>query len=47
MEQSWQRPDDNTDYVTLDETGDLADQDFTEGNAIPSDEEETGLEDLE
>ena len=32
---------------TLDETGDHEDPDSTERNAIPSDEEEPGLEDLE
>ena len=45
MEQrQWQRPDDNTDDMTLDETGDHADP---EGDAIQSDEERPGLEDLE
>ena len=47
MEQRWQRPDDNTDNRTLDETEDHADLDSTEGNAITSDEEEPDLEDLE
>ena len=47
MEHRWQRPNDNTDDRTLDETGDHADPDCTEGNAIPSVEEEPGLEDLE
>ena len=32
---------------TLDETGDHADPDSTEGNVIQSEEEEPGLEDLE
>ena len=47
MEQRWQRTNDNTDNRTLDETGDHEDPDSTEGNAIPSDKEEPGLEDLE
>ena len=47
MEQRWQRPNDNTDDRSLDETGDHADPDSTERNAIHSDEEEPGLEDLE
>ena len=34
MEQRWQRPNDNTDDRTLDGTGDHADPDCTEGNAI-------------
>ena len=47
MEQRWKRPDDNTDDRSLYETGDHADPDSTEGNIIPSDEEEPSLEDLE
>ena len=47
MEQRWQRPSDNTDDRTLDKTGDHVDPDSTEGNAIPSDEEEPGLDNLE
>ena len=46
-EQRWQTPKDNTDDRTLDETGDHADPDSMEGNAIQSDDEEPGLEDLE
>ena len=47
MEQREQRPNNNTDDRTLDETGDHADPDSTEGNDIQSDEKEPGLEDLE
>ena len=46
-QRQWQRPNDNTDDRTSDEIGDHADPDSTEGNAIQSDEEEPGLEDLE
>ena len=48
MEQrQWQRPNDNTDDRSLDETGDHAES--VEGDTIPSDEERPGrsLEDLE
>ena len=45
-EQRWQRPSDNINDRTSDETGDHADPDSTERNAIPLDEEESGLEDL-
>ena len=46
-EQRWQRSNDNTNDRTSDETGDHAGPDSTEGNAIQSDEEEPGLEELE
>ena len=42
-----QRPDDNNDDRTLDDTEDHLDPDSKEGHNIPSDEEEPGLEDLE
>ena len=43
MEQrQWQRPDDKTDDRTLDETGDYADSDTIEGDALHSDEERPG-----
>ena len=45
MEQrEWQRPNDNTDDRALDEIGDHADP---EGDAIQSDKERPGLNDLE
>ena len=47
MEQrQWQRPDDNSDDRTLDETGDHANANSI-GDAIHLDEERPGLEDLE
>ena len=47
MEQrQWQTSNDNTNDRTLDKTGDHAGPNSTEGHAIPSDDEEPGLEDL-
>ena len=43
MEQrQWQRPNDNTDDRTLDETGDHADSDSVEGDTIHSDDRDQG-----
>ena len=42
-QRQWQRPDDNNDDRTLDETGDH----LIEGDTIHLDEERPGLEDLE
>ena len=50
MEQrQWQRPNDNTNNKTLDESKDHADPESIEGDTIHSDEERPGrsLEDLE
>ena len=46
-QRQWQRPDDNTDERTLDETGDHANAKSIEEDVIHSDEERPGFKDLE
>ena len=46
-QRQWQRPNSNTDDRALDKTGDHADPNSIEGDAIQSDKERSGLEELE